>query len=120
MKALMVLLLALPLLSFNPPVSPLKGGEHAVHWTRIAVQTSAPLVQPCSFETATARLEQQISDPAGIPFGLVRAWSCSGDVRSVIAELQSRQSAMEVEAANYRAAHPLHSPPARGSERGSP
>lgn len=105
-RTLVVVLLALPLLSIAPARN---ATAPTVYTLRLAVQTSAPLVQPCNFETAPARLEQQISDPAGIPFGLVRAWSCSGDSAAVIAELNERATTMQAEAAAYRAAHPIRS-----------
>ena len=97
-KSLITILLALPLVSLAPVPQP-----PAVYWTRIAVRTSA---QACTWEVAPARLRQQIADPAGVPFGEVAAWSCSGDSAAVVAELGSRADAMRAEAAAYRAAHP--------------
>lgn len=103
MKTLLILLLALPLLS----IAPVPAAQPTVYWTRIAVQTSAPLTQVCTFETAPARLQQQIDDPIGYPFGLVRAFSCDGDSAAVIAELADRAAAMQAEARAYRAQHPI-------------
>lgn len=98
-KALIALLFALPLLSIAPAPQP-----PTVYWTRLAVQTGA---QQCTWEVAPARLRQEIADPAGIPYGNVAAWSCSGDSVAVVAELAERAAAMHAEAAAYRAAHPL-------------
>ncbi|MDQ2995711.1 MAG: hypothetical protein M3R61_01455 [Chloroflexota bacterium] len=111
MKQLFMLLLALPLLS----VAPVPAAQPAVYWTRIAVQTSAlrpelvegPLVQACTWETAPARLQQQIDDPIGYPFGFVQAFSCAGDSAAAVAELADRAAAMQAEAAAYRQAHPI-------------
>lgn len=96
MKAMVVVLFTLPLFSLAP-VPP------AVYQTRLAVQTGA---QACTWEIASARLRQEISDPLGIPFGNVQAWNCAGDSAAVIAELNQRARAMQAEAAAYRAAHP--------------
>jgi hypothetical protein len=103
MKRLLLILLALPLLSVAPVPAP----APAVYWTRLTIQTGAPLRQPCTFETANARLQQQIEDPIGYPYGMVRAFSCSGDAAGVIAELQTRAAAMQAAAAVYRQAHPI-------------
>jgi hypothetical protein len=102
-RTLIVLLLALPILSFAPPPA----APPPVYWTRIAVQTSALVAQDCTFETATARLQQPIFDPAGYPFGEVRAWSCTGDALAVARELESRAAAMQADARAYREAHPI-------------
>jgi len=102
-RTLIVILLALPLVSFAPPPAPLE----TIYRVRIALIGSAPAAQACTFETAPARLQQQIEDPIGYPFGQVAAWSCSGDTAAVIAELQTRAAAMQSEAATYRAAHPI-------------
>jgi hypothetical protein len=101
-KTLLIVLLALPLVSFAPVPT-----AHTVYRVRLAIQTSAPLVQPCTWETAPARLRQQIEDPIGYPFGVVSAWSCDGDTAAVIAELAQRASAMQAEAAAYRQAHSI-------------
>jgi hypothetical protein len=102
MKRLLILLLALPLLSIAPlPAVP------TIYWTRLAVQTSAPTAQDCTFETANARLTQQIEDPIGYPFGQVRAFSCNGDSAAVVAELADRAAAMQAEARAYREQHPI-------------
>jgi len=106
-RILVTILLAIPLVSFAPVPAP-------VYRTHLAVVTAAPVethyvasLQACTFETAPARLTQQIEDPIGYPFGRVSAWSCSGDSAAVIAELQTRAAAMQSEAAAYRAAHPI-------------
>jgi hypothetical protein len=105
-RKICILLLALPLLSIAPlPAVP------TIYWTRIAVQTSAPLAQACTWETAPARLQQQIEDPIGYPFGQVRAFSCAGDSAAVVAELADRAAAMQAEAAAYRLAHPIGGAP---------
>jgi len=103
---LLAILLALPLLSVAPPPVPIYRTRLAVHAGNI-VQTRAPLTQACTFETAPARLQQQIEDPIGYPYGFVTAFSCAGDVQAVIAELESRASAMQAEASAYRQAHPI-------------
>jgi hypothetical protein len=106
MKLLIIALLALPLISFAP-VPP------AVYQARLAVrgrhtiQTHAPLAQACTFETAPARLRATIEDPIGYPYGFVTAFSCTGDVAAVIAELADRTTTMQDEAAAYRQAHPI-------------
>lgn len=104
-RILAIILLAIPLLS----VAPVPAAAPAVYWTRIAIQTSAPAVQACTFETAppTARLSAPIFDPIGYPYGSVQAWSCSGDTLAVANELAERASAMQAAAAAYRQAHPL-------------
>lgn len=104
MKYLIALLCVLPLINLAPAPP-----AHAVYWTRIAVQTSAPLQQECTFDTAppSARLSAAIVDPIGYPFGMVQAWSCTGDTVAVANELAARASAMQAEAATYRAAHPV-------------
>lgn len=106
-RILMLIALALPLASFAPAPAP----QPTIYRVRIALIASAPTAQACTFETAPARLQQQIEDPIGYPFGVVSAWSCSGDSAAVIAELQTRASAMQAEAAAYRSAHPIaHAP----------
>lgn len=101
-KLLIILLLALPLLS----LAPVPARAPAVYHTRIIIVQSAAL-EACTFQTAPARLSQQIEDPIGYPFGVVTAFSCSGDSASVVAELETRAAAMQAEAAAYRAAHPI-------------
>jgi hypothetical protein len=101
-KRLFAILIALPLLS----LAPAPAAAPAVYWTRISIVQTAQ--QPsCTFETAPARLRQQIEDPIGYPFGFVSAWSCSGDAQAVVAELETRAAAMQAEAAAYRQAHPI-------------
>lgn len=100
MKYLIMILLCLPLLSVSPVPTP----ERAIYWTRIAIQTSA---QACTWETAPARLRQQIEDPIGYPFGFVQAFSCDGDSAAVVAELAERAGVMQEAAAAYRQAHPI-------------
>lgn len=78
----------------------------------ISLTSFAPVpAQACTWETAPARLSQQIVDPIGYPFGHVSAWSCDGDTQAVIAELADRASAMQAEAAAYRQAHPIEGAP---------
>jgi hypothetical protein len=101
-RKLLAILLTLPLLS----VSPVPAAQPAVYWTRITIVQS-PQQQACTFETATARLQQQIDDPIGYPYGLVRAFSCAGDAQAVIAELETRAAAMQAEARAYREQHPI-------------
>jgi len=105
-KILLVILLALPLVSFAPvPRAPMETGSRS----RIVTRHSSLVtrIQPCSWETAPARLRQQIEDPIGYPFGMVEAWSCSGDSQAVIAELAQRAATMQAAAAAYRQAHPI-------------
>ena len=99
-KTLCIFLLALPLIA----PAPVPAVSYAA---RLAVMTSAPTVQACSYETASAKLSAQIVDPIGIPFGLVQAWSCSGDGAAVANELQQRAAEMSAAAAAYRQAHPI-------------
>lgn len=102
-RALICIACVLPLLS----VAPVQPQRYA---TRVTIVQRAQ--QPaCSFETALVRLRQRIYDPIGYPYGEVAAWSCSGDSQAVIAELQARASAMQAEAAAYRAAHPIGGTP---------
>jgi hypothetical protein len=101
-KMVIAILLALPLVSF----APVPAEAPTVYWTRISIVQTAQ--QPsCTWETAPARLRQQIEDPIGYPFGQVSAWSCSGDAQAVVAELAERAAAMQAEAAAYRQAHPI-------------
>ena len=98
-KALIAILLALPLLSLAPAPRPMYHTQLAI------VQT---LRQPeCTWEAAPARLRETIEDPIGVPYGEVAAWSCEGDTQAVIAELESRAAEMHAQAAAYRAAHPI-------------
>lgn len=101
-RTLLAILLALPLLSVAPVPAPLPAVYHA----QIAIVQSAAQ-QACTFETAPARLQQQIEDPIGYPYGFVTAFSCSGDSAAVVAELAERAGAMQAEAAAYRQAHPI-------------
>jgi len=110
-RMLAIILLALPLLS----IAPVPAARPTISRTRIAVQTSGARItihakvmqQACTFETATSRLRQEIADPIGYPYGFVTAWSCTGDGFAVAQELATRASAMQAEAAAYRAAHPI-------------
>lgn len=103
-KILVTILLALPLLSIAPvPRAHMETGSRPL----VTRHSSLARTQACTWETAPARLRQQIEDPIGYPFGMVEAWSCSGDSQAVIAELQTRANAMQLEAAIYRAAHPI-------------
>jgi hypothetical protein len=101
-RTLLALLLALPLLS----IAPAPAAAPVVYQTQLTIVQTAQ--QPaCTWETAPARLRQQIADPHGYPFGMVAAWSCDGDAQAVIAELTQRAGQMQAEAARYRAAHPI-------------
>ena len=103
MIKLFAILLALPLLV---NVAPVPAAAPTVYWTRIGIVQSQQQAD-CTWETAPARLREQIEDPIGYPFGIVSAWSCTGDVSAVIAELQRRAAEMQSDAAAYRAAHPI-------------
>lgn len=114
MKALLIVLLCLPLLHS----APIPTMRPTIYRTQIAVHTSGARItthasartQACTFETATSRLRQEIADPIGIPFGNVQAWSCSGDGFAVAQELAERAATMHAAAAAYRAAHPIPTP----------
>jgi len=120
-KLVIVLLLALPLTSFAPLPAPLPRATIArpvvqtivvprratIYRLRLAVQTSAPAMQACSYEIASAKLSATVSDPIGYPYGFVTAFSCSGDGLAVANELAARVAQMQAEAAAYRAAHPI-------------
>ena len=124
-KTLIVILLALPLVSFAPAPSPLPNAQIVrptvqtivvprqarIERVHLAIQTSAPAVQACTFETAPAKLSAQIEDSIGYPYGVVSAWSCTGDALAVARELQTRAGAMQAEAQAYRAAHPIGGAP---------
>jgi len=101
-KPLIAILLTLPLLS----VSPVPTAQPAVYHARIGIVQSARQ-QDCTWETAPARLRQQIEDPIGYPYGVVSAWSCAGDSAAVVAELAQRAAQMQADASAYRAAHPV-------------
>lgn len=108
MKALIIFLLALPLLSVAPiPQSHTYQARLAVRGPVIVQTHAAPVAQACTFETASARLRQMIEDPIGYPYGQVAAFSCTGDVQAVIDELETRTATMQAEAAAYRASHPI-------------
>jgi len=96
------LVLALPLLS----IAPLPAPQPAIYHAQITIVQSA-VQQACTWETAPARLQQQIEDPIGYPYGVVSAFSCDGDSAAVVAELATRASAMQAEARAYRQAHPI-------------
>jgi hypothetical protein len=103
-KHLIALLCALPLLS----IAPVPTAAPVVYHTQIAIVQT--LAQPsCTWETAQARLKQQIEDPIGYPYGVVTAFSCDGNSAAVIRELAERAGQMQAEAALYRAAHPIGS-----------
>ena len=104
-KMLVTILFGLGLVSFAP--TPAAPAAPPLAWAQFTLLIHAPPAQPCTWETAPARLRQQIEDPIGYPFGYVEAWSCDGDSQSVIAELQTRAATMQAQAAAYRAAHPL-------------
>jgi hypothetical protein len=108
MKTLLIILLTLPLVSVAPAPPQL---DRAIVARPILSSVVTPRVQAC--DEATARqfgtvLRQIVLDPKGVPYGEVKAWSCGADASGAIAELQTRQSALEAEAAAYRQAHPLH------------
>lgn len=111
MRTFLVILLALPLVSFAPAPAPL---ERAIVMRPVLSSVVTPRAQAC--DEAAARqsgtvLRQVVTDPAGAPFGEVKAWSCSSDAAAAIAELRERQVAMQAEAAAYRAAHPIGGAP---------
>jgi hypothetical protein len=61
----------------------------------------------CNYETAPFRLgPQQVVDPIDYPYGEVIAWSCV-DAQTAIAGFNARLTAMQAQAAAYRAAHPV-------------
>jgi hypothetical protein len=102
-KLFVVILIGGSLVSFAPaPAAP-----PIVYRTWLAIPQVAPQPQACTWETAPARLRQQIEDPIGYPFGEVSAWSCAGDSQAVIAELAQRAAEMQAQAAAYRASHPI-------------
>lgn len=109
-KILLAILLALPLLSVAPSPPTVYHLSLAVRGPS-TIQTVARTAQACTFETAPARLRATIEDPIGYPYGQVTAFSCSGDVQAVIAELESRTATMQAEAAAYRASHPIAGAP---------
>lgn len=110
-RILVTILLALPLLSIAPVPATADRRPPTTVWAPLTVIIHAPpRAQACTWETAPARLRQQIEDPVGYPFGVVAAFSCDGDSAAVVAELASRAAAMQVEAAAYRAAHPIKEP----------
>jgi hypothetical protein len=106
-RILVTILLALPLLS----IAPVPTTDHqppTTSWAPLTVVIHAPpRAQACTWETAPARLRQQIEDPVGYPFGFVQAFSCDGDSAAVVAELASRAAEMQAAAAAYRASHPI-------------
>lgn len=95
MRTFLIILLAIPLVSFAPAPPALER----------AIVARQECDEPTARQLGTV-LRQVVTDPAGAPFGEVRAWTC-GNADLAIAELQSRQSAMQAEAAAYRAAHPI-------------
>ena len=101
-KALITLLLALPLLS----IAPLPAPQPTIYHAQLAIVQSA-VQQACTWETAPARLQQQIEDPIGYPYGVVSAFSCDGDAAAVVAELAERVATMQAEARAYREKHPI-------------
>lgn len=112
MKILIMILSALVIVSFAPAPH-----EHTVYWTRIAVQTGAPLQQECNQDTArTNRLRYAyhsapITDPIGYPFGWVETWNCAGDEITSAQDFLARVATMQADAAAYRAAHPIGGAP---------
>jgi hypothetical protein len=108
-RILVTILLALPLLSIAPVPAPTTDRRPTTTvWAPLTVIIHAPpRAQACTWETAPARLRQQIEDPVGYPFGFVQAFSCDGDTAAVVAELASRAAEMQSAAAAYRASHPI-------------
>lgn len=107
-RTLLAILLALPLLSVAPVPIARPPAALPIPWAQFMLVTHAPrAAQACTWETAPARLQQQIEDPIGYPFGMVQAFSCDGDSAAVIAELQTRAAALQADARAYRQAHPI-------------
>jgi len=102
MKTLIIILLALQLLS----VAPVPAIAPTTYHARVSIVQSAQQ-DDCTFDTAATKLSAQIEDPIGYPFGLVQAWSCTGDSLAVAHDLAERAAAMQAEASAYRAAHPI-------------
>ena len=81
----------------------------AVQWRHIVTRPAARArpQHACNYETAPFRLgPQQVVDPIDYPYGEVIAWSCV-DAQTAIAEFNARLTAMQAQAAAYRAAHPV-------------
>lgn len=76
---ILIILLALPLVSFAPVPAP-----------RAQAECSEQLAR----ELRGPYLREVISDARGIPIGEVAAWSCTGDVQATIAEFERRKAAM--------------------------
>lgn len=122
-RTLIAILIGLSLVSFAPvpatlpaaiivrqPVQTIVTPRAAtVYRVRLAVKTSAPVQQECSYELAppTARQSALIFDFIGYPYGSVAAFSCSGDSLAVARELIQRADQMQAEATAYRQAHPI-------------
>jgi hypothetical protein len=107
MKYILMIFLFLSLLSVAP-VPTADRRRPTTSWAPLTVVIHAPpRAQACTWETAPARLRQQIEDPVGYPFGFVQAFSCDGDTAAVVAELASRAAEMQAAAAAYRASHPI-------------
>ena len=91
---IIVVLLALPLLSLAPVPTALPLATvarptvqtivvpraRAVYRVQLAIQTSAPVAQECSYANASARRLEIVYDDIGMgpaPFGQISAWSCN-------------------------------------------
>jgi hypothetical protein len=103
-----LLLALLPsLISAAPAPVPLGSSSSS---PRTIVTRPAARARPqhaCNYETAPFRLgPQQVVDPIDYPYGEVIAWSCV-NAQTAIAEFNARLTAMQAQAAAYRAAHPV-------------
>jgi hypothetical protein len=122
MRIPIALLLALALASFAPAPPALQRATirpHAVqsivrpHSARAGARQANPSAihetarQECTYQLASARLRQQVTDPIGYPFGFVEAFSCNGDAQAVAREFAQRLDALHAAAVAYRAAHPV-------------
>lgn len=106
MKTFWIILSALLLVSFAPAPAPLDPAIVARPLLSSVVIPRQACDEAAARQSGTV-LRQIVIDPAGAPYGEVRAWSCTGDASAAIAELRELQAAMQQEAAAYRAAHPI-------------
>jgi hypothetical protein len=79
LRSILIILLALPLVSFAPVPAP---------------QTQQECSEQLARELRGPYLREVVSDARGIPIGEVAAWSCTGDVQATIAEFNRRKAAM--------------------------
>jgi len=94
LSAIIVVLLALPLLSLapvpaalppatvvRPPVQTIVVPRaSAIYRVQLAIQTGAPVAQECTYQNASARRLEIVYDDVGMgpaPFGQISAWSCN-------------------------------------------